>query len=182
MTDSMLENVKCILLSLVTFMNSAKLAGTTRAIGMPSMSIPTRPSAMYMAKRSGRSVCISCGNGERGQSMSDSSMMPVASTLSMSIIFSRRKTSIGSSGSTTPSRYITSICVCDLRPSSVLTDFSRGSRMRRRTSAVFVRSVSTKESLPPLTDFSRLGSEILRAFWLFTSKHTAPSPGIRTAQ
>ena len=58
MTDSMLENVKCILLSLVTFMNSAKLAGTTRAIGMPSMSIPTRPSAMYMAKRSGR-PCVS---------------------------------------------------------------------------------------------------------------------------
>ena len=56
MTDSMLEKAKCILLSLVTFINSAKLTGTTRAIGMPSIIIPTRPSARYIEKRSGRSV------------------------------------------------------------------------------------------------------------------------------
>ena len=63
--------------------------------------------------------------------------------------------------------------VCDTRPTPDSTIFSAGVASLRRTSAVFTRSVSTKESRAPLMDFSSVGSETGRAHALRTSKLTA---------
>ena len=49
-----------------------------------------------------------------------------------------------------------------LRPTLLSISFSFGEQMRRRTSAVFNRSISTKESLAPFMDFSSVGSEMER--------------------
>ena len=59
------------------------------------------------------------------------------------------------------------------RPMLLSTSFSLGEQIRRRTRDVFIRSVSTKESLPPLRDFSRVGSDMERTLEVRTSKHSA---------
>ena len=60
-----------------------------------------------------------------------------------------------------------------MRPTVLSTTFSLGEHMRRRTSAVLTRSVSTKESFAPFMDFSSVGSDTARVLSDFTSKHSA---------
>ena len=154
-------------------MNSASVTGRARPIGSPSMSMPTRPSIRSIANRSGRSVCRSCGKGERGASTIYSSSVPVARRASTSSASSREASSRTVSGEATPSTNMMASFVCDLRPMLLSMTLRFGEQIRFRTSAVLVRRVSTKESFAPLMDFSRVGSDTERVLLVLTSKHTA---------
>ena len=72
-----------------------------------------------------------------------------------------------------PSTYSTATVVSDCRPTTVCCSFSAGVCSLRRTSEVLMRSVSTKASLEPLTDFSIVGSDTARTFDVRTSNVTA---------
>ena len=72
-----------------------------------------------------------------------------------------------------PSRYTTATVVSDCRPTTVWRSFSAGVCSRRRTSEVLMRSVSTKASFAPLTDFSIVGSDTARTFAVRASNVTA---------
>ena len=101
----------------------------------------------------------------------------------MSTASSRRRTSATVSGAATPSSQRTATAVPLLRPTVVWYSFSAGVHRRRRTSAVFTRSVSTKASLPPLTVFSTVGGPTARVLVPRTSKQTAaPRASKTTAQ
>ena len=60
-----------------------------------------------------------------------------------------------------------------LRPTVLSMVLSCGVQSLLRTSEVLVRSASTKESLPPLSDFSSVGSDTERFWLVLTSKHSA---------
>ena len=61
-----------------------------------------------------------------------------------------------------------------LRPMTVLLILRAGLAMRFRTSAVSVRRVSVKLSLPPLSDFSIVGSLMPRCICCDLKAHRAP--------
>ena len=162
MTDRALFIRKCCESSCGTRRNSAKVTGSRKPMGSPSTISPTLPFKSWRENLSGRSVCRSCGKGERGRSTIYSSMLSVARAPSMSIRESLRSSSATTAGSAMPSTYMTATLVRLFLPTTLLLSFSAGLQMRFRTSAVLVRSVSTKESLPPLSDFSIVGSPMLR--------------------
>ena len=126
-----------------------------------------------MEKRSGLSVWMSWGKGEDGASTMPSSSMPTPRSASMSSASSRAASSFTVSGAATPSMNITATRVPDLRPTVLSMSFSFGVHILRRTRAVFVRSVSTKESFAPFSAFSSVGSDMARVFSERTSKHSA---------
>ena len=160
-----------------------KLTGSTSAMGTPSSSSPTRPSSSQRARRSGFSVCSSCGKGDRGRSASCSSSTPRLSTPSTSIPASRRASSRTTAGSATSSTNTTARRVWLLRPSVCSAIFSRGVARCRRSRAVLARSVSTKLSRLPLSDFSSVGSPTVRQAPPRRSKLSAHfSPGKTRAQ
>ena len=116
---------------------------------------------------------MSCGKGEDGASTMPSSSMPTPRSASMSSASSRAASSFTVSGAATPSMNITATRVPDLRPTVLSMSFSFGVHILRRTRAVFVRSVSTKESFAPFSAFSSVGSDMARVFSERTSKHSA---------
>ena len=101
------------------------------------------------------------------------SSTPVESSTSTSMLSSLAAISSTFAGSATPSINIIATRVLLFLPILLSTSFSLGEKMRRRTREVFIRRVSTKESLPPFRDFSRVGSDMERTLEERTSKHSA---------
>ena len=152
---------------------SGSVAGRRKPMGSPSQSTPTFPRARPSTNRSGRSVWITCGKTLRGEPARYCSTSPAASTAGISGSERRALMRSTCSGAAAPSIYNISTFVFVSEPSIVSQSLSVGFPTRRRRSAVFTRTDSTKASFAPSTLFSTVGASTLRLSPVLTSKVSA---------
>ena len=156
-------------------------AGRRKPIGSPSQSTPIFPRARPSTNRSGRSVWITCGKMPRGVPARYCSTSPAASTAGISGRERRALMRSTCSGGASPSIYNISTLVFVSEPSIVSQSLSDGFPTRRRRSAVFTRTDSTKASFAPSTLFSTVGAFTPRLSTLLTSKVSAVLSPSRTS-
>ena len=140
----------------IKLLNAPGITSATGELSQSSTAFPLRSSC---AARSGRSVVWNWGNGEYHASSVSCSSIPLSRIPSTVKDSSRSFTAIRSSSCTRSSTYRSCTTVLERTPIFCCSTLRRVSRIRFRTRAALVFTLSQKPSLEPRSTFSVSASD-----------------------